>query len=95
MDSGSPSTKIYREITGELRDVARWFSGGGISPEQFRRSVEVFEAAKLERFGFRLSSEISKDGKVHFSLRAVESGELCACVEVNPATGEAGVHYAC
>jgi len=94
MDSGSPRARIYREIAGELRDVAGWFSGGGMTPEQFRRSVEVFEAAKLERFGFRLSSEVSKDGKVHFNLRAAESGEWCASVEVNPVTGEAGVRYA-
>jgi len=95
MRSRSSRAEICREITGELQDVASWFSGDGMTPEQFRRSVETFEAAKLRRFGFRLRSEVSKEGRVHFSLCDAKSGELCASVNVNPETGDFKVKYAC
>ena len=86
MRSGVP-TAVCREITSELQDVAAWFSGGGITPERFRESVVVFEAAKLERFGLQLSSRVSQEGTVHFSLRVAESGQLCASMDVDPVTG--------
>jgi len=93
MRSGSPTADVCREITGELQDIAGWFSGEGITPDQFRQSVVVFEAAKLERFGFRLRSGVSQEGAVQFSLRAAKSGELCASMVVDPVTGVAEVQY--
>jgi hypothetical protein len=50
---GSPTAEVCREITSELQDVAGWFSGQGITPEQFCQFVVVFEAAKLQRLGFQ------------------------------------------
>jgi hypothetical protein len=93
MFSTPPKTEVCREITGELEDVAGWFSGEGMTPERFRQSVVAFEAAKLARFGFRLNSRVSDDGTVHFSLRTVESGELCASMDVDPVTGVLEVQH--
>jgi hypothetical protein len=93
MRSVSPRLESCREIADELQDVAGWFSGGGITPEQFRQHVVVFEAAKMKRFGIQLSSEVSREGNVQFGLRMAESGELCATVEVNPMTGYSEVQY--
>lgn len=93
MPSESPTAQDCREITSELQDIAGWFSGEGITPDQFRQSIVVFEAAKLARFGFRLDSRVSEEGTVHFSLRAAESGELCGSMDVNPVTGALEVQH--
>lgn len=93
MRTGTPTAAVCREITGELQEVARWFAGGGVTPERFRQYVAVFEAAKLERLGFRLSSAVSPEGKARFSLRLAESGELCASMDVDPVTGDSEVQY--
>jgi hypothetical protein len=85
-----PKAEVCREVTSDLREIAGWFSGGGMTPEQFCRSVAVFEAAKLERLGFRLGSGVTKDGKAHFSLWEARSGTLCARMEVDPVTGAFG-----
>jgi hypothetical protein len=92
---GSPTAEVCREITSELQDVAGWFSGQGITPEQFCQFVVVFEAAKLQRLGFQLSSQVSSERKVHFSLRAAESGELCGSMDVDPVTGLSEVQHTC
>jgi hypothetical protein len=92
---GTPTAEVCREITSDLQDVAEWFSGQGIAPEQFRQCVSAFEAAKLKRLGFQLSSQVSEEGVVQFSLRAIQSGELCASMDVDPATGESHVQHTC
>lgn len=84
-----------REIAEELMDVAQWMSGGGLSPERFRRAVTMLEKEKLRRYGLVLSSEISEGPTVHFSLRFANTGELCASMDVDPATGEAELQIAC
>jgi hypothetical protein len=95
MRSESTAADVCREMISELQDIAGWFSGDEITPDQFRQSIVVFEAAKLERFGFRLRSAVSKKGSVHFSLRAAESGELCASMDVDPVTGAVEIQYCC
>lgn len=87
--------EICRELSGELQDMARWLSGGELGPEQFRLLLGTLEKRKLKRFGLKLSSDISIDGVVHFSLRFAETDELCASMDVNPITGELSTQLAC
>ncbi len=87
--------EICKEIAGELEDMARWLSGGELSPGQFRSLLNALEKKKLERFGMKLSSEISIDGVVHFSLRFAENDELCASMDVDPITGKLTTQLAC
>ena len=84
-----------REIAEEFKDVARWMSGEGMSPERFRVAVAMLEKQKLLRHGLTLSSEISLGPTVHFSLRFADTGELCASMDVDPATGEGEMQIAC
>jgi hypothetical protein len=84
-----------REIAGELSDVAGWLTGGGLSAEQFRRTLITLEAKKVARFGFKLSSAISGGSVVHFSLRCAETGELCASMDVDVETGTVSLQSAC
>jgi hypothetical protein len=84
---------VCQEISGELKDIASWLSDGELTPEEFQRTVAAFEARKLQRFGFTLSSAISEDGTVHFSLRFADTGELCASMDVDPATGELAIQH--
>lgn len=83
------------EISGELQDMARWLSGGGLSPEQFRLGLTRLEERKLKRFGLKLNSSVSDDGVVHFSLRFADTEELCASMDVNPLTGKLAIQPAC
>jgi hypothetical protein len=87
MSAQPPTVEVCKEIVGELQDILGWFSGSGLPPEQFRQSVVMFEAAKMQRFGLQLASRVSLGGKVHFSLRAAESEELIASMDVDPRTG--------
>ena len=84
-----------KEISGELEDMARWLSGGGLSPEQFRMSLTRLEAQKLKRFGLKLSSLVSEDRVVHFTLRFSDTDELCASMDVDPMTGKLTTQPAC
>ena len=84
-----------KEIAGELEDIARWLSNSDLSPRDFQRAVTTLEARKLQRFGFELTSTISEDKWVHFTLRFEEYGELCARMDINPATGEMSVQHTC
>ena len=86
---------ICKEISSELKDMAGWLSGGGLSPEQFRMGLTRLEAQKLKRFGLKLSSAVSEDGVVHFTLRFAENDELCASMDVNPLTGKLSTQLAC
>lgn len=79
--------EICKEISGELEDVARWVAGGGLSPEEYRVLVDSLEERKLKRFGLRLSSIVCDDRVQEFSLRFAETDELCARMDVDPATG--------
>ncbi|RYD63480.1 MAG: hypothetical protein EOP84_33630 [Verrucomicrobiaceae bacterium] len=75
--------------------MATWLSVGQISPEVFREAVLTLEAAKVARFGFRLSGTGQRDGGTHFELRFADTGELCASMEFDPATKELSVHHIC
>jgi hypothetical protein len=87
--------QICKEISGELRDMAGWLAGGGLSPEQFRLGLTRLEDQKLKRFGLKLSSFVSEDREVHFSLRFADTDELCASMDVDPLTGELAMQPAC
>lgn len=47
--------------------------------------VELHKPRK--RHGLKLSSSVSEDGVVHFSLLFAHNDELCASMDVNPMTG--------
>ncbi len=87
--------EICNELAGELEDMARWLSGGGLGPGQFRSLLNTLEKKKLERFGMKLSSAISIDGVVHFTLRFMETDELCASMDVDPVSGKLSTQLAC
>lgn len=87
--------EVCNEISGELQDMARWLSGGGLSPEQYRLGLSRLEERKLKRFGLKLSSSVSEDGMVHFSLRFSDNDELCVSMDVDPMTGELTTQPAC
>jgi hypothetical protein len=78
---------ICREISAELEDMARQLSGGKLSPEQFRLGITRLEQRKLQRFGLKLASSVSPDQVVHFTLSFADTDELCACMDVDPMTG--------
>ena len=88
-------SEICQEIAGELEDMAKWLSRGDLSPGQFRSLLNTLEKKKLERFGMKLSSTVSIDGVVHFSLRFVEADELCASMDVDPITGKLSTQLTC
>ena len=75
--------------------MAGWLSGGGLSPEQFHLGLTRLEAQKLKRFGLKLSSLISEDGVVHFTLRFSDTDALCASMDVDPITGKLSTQLAC
>ncbi len=75
------------EIVGEIIDACGWLAEGESTADEFRRTVVAFEARKLARFGYQLSSAVGADGKVQFSLRHAATGELCASLEVDSTTG--------
>jgi hypothetical protein len=75
--------------------MAKWLSRGDLSPGQFRSLLNTLEKKKLERFGMKLSSTVSIDGVVHFTLRFVEADELCASMDVDPIAGKLTTQLAC
>ncbi len=95
MFPNSNPESLCKEISGELRDISTWLSGGELTPEQFRTAVTTLEAKKLSRFGFCLYSDISENGEVHFSLRHADTDELCASIDVDPLTGKMAIQRAC
>lgn len=90
----SQTRLVAHELVGELIDVCVWLADGRASPEQFRAAVVDFEKRKHERFGYTLHSAVTECGHVQFSLRHTVSGELCASLDVHPATGQASVQQA-
>ena len=83
-----------QELVEELRSVVGWLFDGLSTPDELRRTVVAFESRKLARFGFALSSSISPDQTVHFSLRCAATGDLCASMDVDPRSGETTVQQA-
>ena len=86
---------ICKELAGELEDMARWLSGGEMGPGQFRLMLNTLEKRKLEKNGMKLSSFVSEDGVVHFSLRFAETDELCASMDVDPISSKLNTQMAC
>lgn len=75
--------------------MARWLSGGQLSSEQFRLAISRLENRKLKRFGLQLTSSVSTDRKVHFTLRFAESGDFCASLDVDPVSGTMEIQRSC
>ena len=95
MNTTMSHDEICKELSGELEDMAKWLSRGELSPGQFRSLLNTLEKKKLERFGMKLSSTVSIDGVVHFSMRFAEGDELCASMDVDPVTGKLSTQCAC
>jgi hypothetical protein len=87
--------ELCKEIAGELSDMASWLADGELNPDEFQRTVAAFEARKLQRFGFKLTSAVSENRVVHFTLRFADSEELCASMDVDPSTGEMSIQHTC
>ena len=85
---------VAQELVEELTDACAWLADGQCTAEQFRGAVVDFEQRKHQRFGFTLSSFAAAPDLVQFSLRHTTSGELCASLDVNPATGQVSVQQA-
>ena len=88
MNSPDQVDSVCDEISGELREIAGWLAAGKLDPEQFRVAVLTLEAAKVARFGMKLSGENTAEGNTRFTLNFADDGELCATLEFNPSTGE-------
>lgn len=91
---GDP-VELCNEIAGELRDMATWLSAGQIDPERFRHAILTLEAAKVARFGFRLTGTGLRDGGTHFELKFADTGDVCASMEFDPVTKELSIHHIC
>lgn len=96
MNSGKKLTddEICKEIAGELEAAARGLSGGVLSPDRFRRVVEELERQNFKRHGFKLSSSVTDERVVHFTLRFTDTDELCASMDVDPMTGKLRTQHA-
>ena len=77
----------WQDVIEELCDAGRWFSGGGITPDAYRKCVVAFEAKKLSRFGYRLASEVTRGGAVLFILHSAEDDAPLATLRADPQTG--------
>lgn len=84
---------ICHEMAEELCDVAGWLATGELTPQQYRAAVVEFEARKLARHGLLMSSALSDNGLVHFTLRQADTGEICASLDVDPKTGKLEIQH--
>lgn len=91
----SKPCELCWEMSGELKDIVSWLAEGELTPKEFAHTVTALEKRKLTRLGFTLSSAVSEETIVHFSLRFADTGELCASMDVNPQTGDIQVQPAC
>lgn len=80
-------------VAGDLHEAARGFSGGVMTPEEFRQLVEQVERQRLRRYGFKLESRVSDGGIVRFCLRSADTGDVGACMLVDPQTGKMFTHF--
>jgi hypothetical protein len=95
MHSRDDTACACRQISGELVDMVGWLSEGDLTADEFRHTVAALEARKLQRFGFCLTSAVGENGIVHFSLRSVANGELCASIDADPKAGTIEIQHAC
>ena len=79
--------EIWHDVIEELCDAARWFAGGGLAPDAYRKCVATFESTKLKRLGYDLSSEVAKEGMVIFNVLSAADGSLLATLRADPRTG--------
>ena len=88
MNSRVNPADVCDEIAGELRDIATWLSSGQLDPERFRQAVLALEDRKVKRHGFTLTGTLAHPGLTRFTLRCASSGNTCAEMTFDPATGE-------
>lgn len=93
MEECHSSDDVCREISGELREMAMWLTGGRLKPEQFRSALLALEAEKVKRFGFTLTGETAPEGRTHFELRHAEDGRLCTSLDFNSGSKKLEVHH--
>jgi hypothetical protein len=88
MNPRPKTSAVCDEIAGELRDISTWLSSGRLDPETFRQAVLALEQNKVKRHGYTLSGTHAHPGLTRFTLRCAASGNVCAEMTFNPATGE-------
>jgi hypothetical protein len=65
---------------------------GRLSPALFEKSLVALEAAKVKRFGFRLTAErLPRDGS-RFLLTQAETGKVCATLDFDSNSEVLEVH---
>ena len=87
--------EVCSDIASELKDIGTWLSSGKLEPETFRQAILALEAAKVKRHGFTLEGATNRDRHVIFRLRFARSGNLCAEMEFDPATGSLETQHIC
>ncbi|HEX8312406.1 MAG TPA: hypothetical protein VF614_13880 [Chthoniobacteraceae bacterium] len=95
MSAPDQADSVCEEISGELREISGWLAAGKLDPEQFRLAVLALESTKVMRFGMKLTGSQTPDGLTRFSLKFADTGEQCAMLDFNPATGELSRQQLC
>jgi hypothetical protein len=85
---------VCHEIAQEVRDIAVALYTGRLSPTLFERAVVALEAAKVKRFGMRLTAERLPDGTSRFRLGNAGTGQICATLDFNPVSDKLEIHDA-
>lgn len=90
----SDSQHVCHEIAEEVRDIAVALYTGRLSPALFEKAVLTLEAAKVKRFGLRLTAERLPDGGSRFLVGHAGTGKACATLDFNPVSDKLEIHDA-
>ena len=95
MSTPDQADSVCGEIAGELRELGGWLAAGQLDAEQFRLAVLALESAKVVRFGMTLTGTNTPEGLTRFQLKFRDTGEQCATLDFDPATGELSRQQLC
>ena len=87
--------EIWKDLSGDREELVLCLSNGDISIRLFHALLDTLQKSKLHETGMKLSSSVSEVGVVHFSLRFADTDEVCASIDVDPATGKLTNQLAC
>ena len=65
---------------------------GRLSPTLFEKAVVALEAAKVKRFGLRLTAERLPDGGSRFRLGHAGTDDVCTTLDFNPISDQLEIH---
>jgi hypothetical protein len=86
---------LCEEIAGEVRDIAISLCAGRLRPDVFEQAVKTLEMAKLQRFGYRLTTERLTNGSSRFHVIQTKTGHECATLDFDSATERLEIHQIC